>query len=54
MYCFTDSGENTGVSNFIPGFKNYFNFFSPNFNANGLVSFVASVNYFFKAFANFF
>ena len=54
MYYFTDSGENIGVSNFIPGFINYFNSFSAYFNANGLGSFIASDNYFFKAFASFF
>ena len=54
IYYFTDSGENIGVSNFIPGFINSFNYFSAYFNANGLGSFSASDNYFFKAFASFF
>ena len=54
MYYFTDSGENIGVSNFIPGFINSFKSFSAFFNDNGLGSFIASDNCFFKAFASFF
>ena len=52
MYYFTDSGENIGVSNFIPGFINSFNSFSAFFNDNGLGSFIASDNCFFKAFSS--
>jgi len=53
MYCLTDSGENTGVSNFIPGFTDYFKCLSAYFNAKGLVSSSALVKFFFKAFASF-
>ncbi len=53
MYYLTVSGENIGVSNFIPGYTNYFKCLSAYFNAKGLVSYSARVNYFFKAFASF-
>jgi len=53
MYCLTDSGENTGLSNFIPGFTNIFKSLSAYFNAKGLLSSSAIFNYFFKAFGSF-
>ena len=54
MYCFKDSGENIGVSNFNPGFINSYNSFYAYLKANGLASSSTSSKVFFNAFYSFF